>query len=328
MGKIKLAICLDDREYRDRFVKCLMNHYGERYELHVFEDAEELLTASGNGYHGFIVSESVAEKWTRCESDVEQTRRMLVLGEENQYREVYRIVQQMEMILGDVIEISGIREPSKTKVLGVFSLTEGHLQLPFAGMLADLCNEEGKAVLVDLQAYSGLDSITGEDQPGLEDIMAAREAGNLSKSRIHSAIGHHNSWDYIHPVKNTTYLQEGTPQMLEDIIQELSEGAEYTAIIVNLGEGFGSVQELITLCDTCYLLQPKGCVGSWREESLIRESRRRTCDEFLHRICRIQIPSVTGTEEDWESLANRWKWESPGDQLRHLIREAEHGQTM
>lgn len=321
MGKIKLAICLDDKEYRDRFVKCLMNHYRERYELHVFEEAEEVIGDSCYGYHGCIISESMAEKWKNCEH-------ILVLNEENRYQEVYRIVQQLETILGDAIEIPGTKEPSKKKVLGVFSLAEGHLQLPFATMLAELSGEDGKVILVDLQAYSGLASIAEDGRPGLEDVMAAREAGNLSKARMQAAIGNHHSWDYIYPVKNAVYLQEGNPQMLADIIRKLTEESEYMTIIINLGEGFGSMQDLIALCDTCYLLHPKGCVGSWREEGLIREARRRGSEELLHRIRRVETPTVTGEDEDWEILANRWKWEAMGDCVRHLIWEAEHGQTM
>ena len=42
MEKSKIAICIGDKKYQDRFVKCIMNHYANRYELHIFTDLEEL----------------------------------------------------------------------------------------------------------------------------------------------------------------------------------------------------------------------------------------------------------------------------------------------
>lgn len=42
MRRARLGLCIGDREYGDRFTSCLMNHYRDQLELHMFSQKEAL----------------------------------------------------------------------------------------------------------------------------------------------------------------------------------------------------------------------------------------------------------------------------------------------
>ena len=42
MKRIRLGVFFSDREYGDRFAACLMNHYRQQLELHIFSEPDAL----------------------------------------------------------------------------------------------------------------------------------------------------------------------------------------------------------------------------------------------------------------------------------------------
>ena len=42
MKKVRLGLCIGDNEYRLRFTNCIMNHYQEQVELHIYSENAEL----------------------------------------------------------------------------------------------------------------------------------------------------------------------------------------------------------------------------------------------------------------------------------------------
>lgn len=320
MGKIKIAICIGDAQYQERFVKCLMNHYKERYELHIFEEAAELQAKERKQYAGYILGEEVCQA---IELQEAEKANVLVLNEENKYQEVYKLIEALELLLGDYLaEVSG-GGVAKRRVVGVYSLTQPHMQMPFAALVSGIYAEQGKTILLDFQADSGLGAVAegGESELGMEDVMAISMAGNYSKSRLLSAIGRHRQWDYVYPVKNSRCLQEMRGEMVSNIIQLLGAELEYQTIVVNLGENAAAICELTEAFDACYFLYPKGDGGGWRERCYIEEMERRGKDDFLHRITRIEIPAVSGADADWEGVVEQWKWNNVGNIVRKIIWE-------
>ena len=48
---------------------------------------------------------------------------------------------------------------------------------------------------------------------------------------------------------------------------------------------------------------------------------RRGKEDVIHRIRRIEIPTVSVGDGNWEKLADQWKWGGLGDCLRKLAEE-------
>ena len=328
MGKIKIAICIGDAQYQERFVKCLMNHYRERYELHIFEEVAELLAVERRQYAGYILGEEAYQMLGVQETDAAN---ILVLNEENKYQEVYKLMEALELLLGDYLAAVSGGGNATRRVVGVYSLTQPHMQMPLAALVSGIYAEQGKTILLDFQADSGLRAIMedGEPELGMEDVMAIAMAGNYSKNRLLSAIGHSRQWDYVYPVKNAKCLQEVSGEMISNILQLLSTELEYRTIIVNLGDTAANICEVMQALDACYFLYPKGDGGSWRERNYIEEMERRGKDDVLHRITRIEVPAVSGADADWEGIVEQWKWNNVGTIVRKIVwEEAGCGQAV
>ncbi len=323
MGKVKLAICLDDAIYQERFVRCLMNHYKERYELHIFQRVLDLTQKELWECHGYILGEKAAEELHLSD---EQKNTALIVDDENKYQEVYKLIEKLEVSLsGEKIatERSCIKRQDKTDccIIGIYSFTLPHLQLPMAALLSGIYGSHGKAILLDFQSSSGFvkEDMLQEQNLGMEDLLAMAMGDSFHKGRCLSAIGHDSSWDYVHPVKSVKGLTELNSEMIRRVIRFLVEELEYDTVVINVGEGTIDIGEIMELCSQMYLLYPKGDTGSWREKSYVNEMERRGKDKILHRIHRIEIPSVAGADRSWESLVEQWKWNSIGDYLRKVI---------
>lgn len=325
MARLKLAICVEDGTYRERFVKCLMNHYREKYEFYVFESYQAFLREDRGQYDAFVLEGSSFEELGWEESKKEQT---ILLCEENKYWEVYKIMEGLESLPKAGYHKTGAEQAERRKVIGIFSFTTPHLQIPFAATMGTILGETQKTILIDLQEYSGLEiSREEKEQLGLEDMMAIATSGNYTKGRLLAAIEHHPPWDYVCPVKNSGCLLEGNSRVIRAVVELLTKELGYETVMINFGTTLVGLDEMPELCDDFYLLCSKGEVGAWREQHFVNEMERRGKTNVLDRICRIEIPSVSGADGDWERIAGQWKWGSVGDSLRRLIRAAKHSDT-
>lgn len=325
MGKVKLAICMEDETYQNRLVKCLMNHYDGRYELHIFKNPQELLEACDCDYAGFLIEDMVLEK---LEWSAQRRSHTFVLNESNKYQEVHVLMEEVEGVLECAPTVrSDIRE-SQFQIIGVYSFTLPHLQIPLAAMLAGIYAEQGKTIVVDMQANSGFCPVnqTSADKLGMEDVLAMAMSGEFGRSRVLSAIGRNKAWDYIYPVKNVKCLEEVNTKMIQNMTNFLNEDLGYQTIIFNISESIFCDAEWMRSCESVYLLYPKGDAGLWRERAYVDELERRGQSAMLCRICRIEIPSNLNTDGGWENLVEHWRWNGFCDYVRKTIREAKsHG---
>ncbi|MGN1155638.1 MAG: hypothetical protein ACI4TK_05640 [Agathobacter sp.] len=321
--KIKIAICLKDSIYQERFVRCLMNHYAKRYEFHVFKNLPELQEKDVDQYDGFILEncDSMELGW-----EEEKIQRTLMLAEENKYREVYRIMEAMEMLLSNRGVNLSVEKPVKPRIIGVYSATIPALQLPFAMMLNEILGERKRTIFVDLQEFSGF---CQDGELGLEDMMAMAATGNYVRGRTTSAIGHMQQWDYVFPLKNSRCLLEGKKEMFQSLAEHFISELGYEVILLNLGDIAMNLEGVTNICDQLFFLYPKGEAGEWREKRLFDELERKGEQDVLHRIQRMELPTVSGTDGDWKRLYEQWKWGSLGDVLRKIVWEDEsRGQIM
>ncbi len=64
------------------------------------------------------------------------------------------------------------------------------------------------------------------------------------------------------------------------------------------------------------MMQRKNGLGKWREQEFYNELGRRGYEAILDRISRVEIPLVTAV--DCEEIAQQWRWNEFGDQIRKL----------
>lgn len=338
MKKRKLAICIHDKEYQNRFLKCWMNHFKDSYEVHIFTNIEDDMRLEEQEYEVLLVDENTVET---IEAIKEYTGLIVCLVEnenvmqernpkENMYRlEKYQEVYKIEQWIRDKMqELRLLTVPygrfSKKQWIGVYSLDCELMQLPFAAMTAMEYGEKTKVLVVNLQAMSGMmletDDGNGElNGSSMEDLLTAVVTNSYTRARILGGIGHEQNWDYIYPAKNSECLAEASKDTYETMIQILSQELEYTTIILNFGTVFSGIFDLMELCDDFYLLTAKKDSTTWREKAFREEMRMHGKEEFLQKIKRVEIPHVFFANQTWYPLAHQWRWNPIGDNLRKCM---------
>lgn len=311
--KIRLAICLEDEVYKERLVRCLMRHYKEQYEFHVYPVFSELMEAKESVFDGYIL-----EKAAQGETELPEKilAKALCLEEEDKYKEVYKLMEEVEALLSNQGVSFAAAQKGKPMVIGVFSMELPTLQLPFAAMLSDILGEKKKTFFLDLQEYSGFLS---EGELGMEDMLAMAKTGNYTKGKERLAIGHDENWDYIYPMKNARCLLEAADENISNLVERLETEWGYEAIVINLGALVSSEKKVWSVCDKSYLLCSGKNTKTWREIQFTEEFERRGEDDVLHRIQRMEIPAVSCTGDDWKKLAKQWRWGELGNLVRNTV---------
>ena len=329
MKKEKIVVCIEDEEYQSRFVKCMMNHYKDRYEIYVVDEVTELEVLYGDEKNIVIISDRKT-----LPEDLQEKAKVLLLKEDmveevssesegiqytSKYQEVYKIVERIEMMSEKSIgKAYGKKGKKGVSMIGVFSLEKEAMQLPFSVLLAETYGDKGAVLLMDLQPYSGLSMGQSElDTPfGLEDLISVASTELYTTNRLMASIGHEQRWDYIFPAKNASYLSEVDGDVYQKIIRILFSEKGYEYVIVNFGASFSGMYEFMEQCEQFYLLKARGDSCSWREKAFLEELRRQGKEEFLRKIKWIDMPKEGIRENSWNQLAKTWLWSELGDQVR------------
>lgn len=344
MDKIKLAICMKDLEYQARFVNCFMNHYKHQYEVHVFTHLTELKMANPFEYAVIITGEYTTDEMADF---VERGEILLALTADEigdigdydsekiihaeKYQEVYKIEELLQRMVADRVGSKGPSgKKNQCKWIGVYALSQTEFQIPFAALLARLCGEEEKVLVLDLQNYSGLSSAEEETgHMGLEDLLSVAITGSYSKGRLLDCIGHESNWDYVYPVKNNQCLLEGTAELYDTLLEIFEKELDYQTIIINFGAMFPGHLALMEACQSIYLLAGKEGKRNWREEVFVRELERNGKEDMLYRIKRVTLPVVSANDAAWRDVTDKWYWNAFGEKMRQMMnKESSYGEAV
>ena len=330
MRKIRLGLYLEDQEYGERFAGCLMNHYQDRLELHLFTE-EQAALHSYAGLDGMVLSgwkESYADMQHRlpvvvlCDSEEEGRLQEGDLFFVDKYQEVNKIVDEILRHVGE--EIQDVRQNGrigqKLQTFAVYALAENEYQMPFAVTLASIMSEHEKVLLLDLQENSGLSQLLGEDrETGLEELLVMAESSRCSRTRMAGCIAHLDSIDIACCVCNTECLCEAQAETYRMLLQMLSQEMGYTTIIVNMGSRFVGFFEFLAESDSIFFMKSHGGLGQWREKEFCAELQKHTNVDPQEYIRSVEIPRVTVPMISCERLVEQWKWNELGDRLRRMM---------
>lgn len=335
MKKVRLGLCIGNREYANRFTSCLMNHFKEQFELHIYTDVKLLMKAA-ESFDAVVFSDYTGSLELikgdvplvyLCDTDEDVTK--IVEGGAclvDKYQEVNRIVDEILKQIGE--EIRQVKEngclQKSPQILAVYSLAENEYQLPFAVTLASILGEKERVLLLDLQENSGLsqlmncETISGY---GMEELFLMAESGSYSKGRLVSCIGHLEQTDVVYPVNNTECLCEVQNDTYQKLFQMLAQEMEYSTLILNMGSRFVGFFELLGGCQEVYLMKSRGGLGQWREQEFTAELEKHKTGRWKDNLREIQLPLMTSPMVSCERLIEQWKWNELGDSIRRMIPE-------
>ncbi len=324
--KTKLAICIADEQYQTRFVKCILKHYKESYEVHVINQEYDKETCDV-----MILDETSLESKSIIGEPfvlVLKERAGYEHGKENEsycytemYQEVYKIMEELEKAFSKEIGSLNVRRmTSDVQIIGVSSFDNCSLQVPFIALLAETLGEKQRVLVIDFQPYSGFETELEieDDYLGMEDILSVAVTECYTRNRLMASIGHEQKWDYIYPVKNVSCLTEITESIYKKLMELLKTEMCYNWIIVNFGTSFLEADFIMKECHSIYLLTERREERSWREESFLREIRRNGRDVNLDKFTWIEMPKEPMRENSWQALVKKWLWSEMGDFVRNI----------
>lgn len=329
-----VALCIEEKEYKERFENCWMHHYKHQYDVYLFSDIQELANTDTKEYE-VIVTDHVTKSglnelrkrgrkiivlWEK-QSDISDIKEIEEVVFVAKYQELYKIEEAVKhQIIID--ESSNKEKENNYKVVGVFSLDCERMQMPFAALAACEYGEKSDTLLINLQAYSGFESeVEISDVLRMEDLMTMSATGTFSRERVYGAIGHEQNWDYVYPPRNAEFLSEGDGNLYQKIVELMAKEFGYQTIIINFGAIFSGISELFEYCDEFYLLASKDG-SSWRERAFRKDLERKEKVLLIQRIKRIEITTLLRQEnQDWRRLMQKWRWSEMGDKLRKFIWE-------
>lgn len=329
MKRVRLGVYIPDREYAERFTGCLMKHYRQQLELHIYTEKEALQAAAG-GLDVILMEPCGLENaGISCpivclgdeESQVRPGTEEGCVQMVEKYQEVNRIVDEIMRQIGD--EVRGVQHSDKierVRMFAVYSLSENEYQMPLAVTLASILSERERVLILDLQENSGFSQLVGERQgQGLEELLVMAESGRFASGQMVSCIGHIEQADYVYPVKNTECLCEAEGTVYQSLIRVLAREMGYQTVILSLGSRFVGFFELLNECQEIYLVKPRGGLAQWRQREFLGELEAHGMEFAGERLHEVALPVLTSPAISCERLVEQWKWNEFGDRIRSMM---------
>ena len=327
MEKTKLAVCMEDEEYRQRFVRCMIKHYKDLFEIHVVNKVCELHTQENETIRAVIVGDD-NDKYLEFSKDyiclvLQEVRKECLDINENiyytdKYQEVYKIVKELQKVITKKTDDFSICVRQKElQRIGVFSLSKESMQLPFSVLLAEILGENHEVMFIDLQPFSGfIMDLEMEGSLGMEDLMSIAAREQYTAARLNASIGHEQKWEFIYPAKNASCFSDVGLENYQKLFSLLERELAYTYEIVNFGSMCSGMLELMESCQEIYMLTEKKEERNDRENHFLEEMRYRGKENLLQKIIWMEIPMGFGRTVYWKALVKQWLWSSLGDKIR------------
>lgn len=337
MQKIRIALLIGDAGYRNRLSSHILLHEKHRFELHLFSDAAQL-SADKRIYDVVLCADCIQEalflKETRQEpflylADLDEKEERLPEYEEKlrfieKYQNVNAIVDEILSEVGS--EVCQVKEGKKllrkSRVIGVYALSENEYQLPFLVTLASVLGEQNRVLILDLQENSGFlhlpQACREPESGGMEELLAMAESKQYTRSRIFSCIGHLDDADFVYPAQNSECLCEATSTMYLRLLQIIAEEFDYSMILLNMGSRFQGFFEVLNQCQNIYMMSKNRGLCQWREYEFAEEAKKRGYEQIMERITKVEIP-ISTIPMNCERIVEQWKWNELGDMIRRML---------
>lgn len=349
--RTSLGIIMEEEEYTNRFVACLIRYYGAEIELHQYSDWDQWKHARKEGVnHQVLLIDEAVYPQVQDEDMRELKSIMVVLGEDDftracaeaeereanqemaverknvywirKYQEVNHIMDAIWNLVakGKDENEQGQRIGTEKQLYGVYSLEQSGNQLPYAVTLGAILAEKESVLLIDLQENSGLRELSQKSaEQGLEEMLVMTMNHSLERENVLRCMERLEGVDYIFPPMNSEIISEMDGQTYQKMLEYIMQELDYSVVILNFGTRFQGFFEVANMCDELFLLQVKGRSGSLREAEFQKEIERRGYYELQERIHRVMLPGLVGANVGCERLIEKWKWDPIGDHIRAII---------
>lgn len=226
-------------------------------------------------------------------------------GENSESPAVIRKYQPAEDIVRSIIESCVDKEVRRTsaaigrpvRVVGVYSPSGGSGCSSFAIALSRLLNASGKTLYLNLNEFSGISSLTGEQcENGISDLLYHMKQQTLTPEKILAAVRSFEGIDYIPPLRFADDRSAVSGEEYVKLVNAVLKNTAYDAVVLCMQSYAGEASELMELCETVYIPCGRDRMSILQVtefEEYLRASGRQTLTEKVVRaILPEEIPSI------------------------------------
>ncbi len=141
-----------------------------------------------------------------------------------------------------------------SKIYGVFSPLSKSGKTSLAVTLGIMLAQEKPTLLISLEEFSGLGTMTGETGKGdLSDLMYYYCSGSYSAAHLAGIVRSLEGLDYVPPVRYPEDLELPKGEEVPGLLRKITMDSIYRNMVVDVGKCRKSTPEILSMCTTIYM---------------------------------------------------------------------------
>lgn len=331
MADLVLLLYFREEDYGKRFLHFLMKkrHPGIHPELVTGKD--RLVQRTAMTEKPLVILTDDASVQEGGKQNV-----ILLAGEQDRERKKIFQYQCAEGIYQELLTQLGLEgvpqqcpaEKQKRKGVVMLFSPEGSGVTVTSVMLSQFLGRQGKCLYLCLSAfpvfYSGeLQKEPAGPVPGLEELLFCADNG-LSQETIGSLVQKFGSADMIAPLCHFKDILDCSLEDWRRLFCALCTEGEYDTVVVEIGQVFESVMELLELGDSVWLLGRGDALGKIRDAEFRRFCHMEKREQLLERIEWLRLPKGWEEWEEQLSVQSLEEWGSNAQMMQEIQDLWEH----
>lgn len=325
-----IAVYDVDPLYAARFAEVVNQKEKIPFEVMAFRSMEKLKSYVKNNRVEMLLISSLVGKEEIEELGIKRVVSLAdgeTLEADMEFKSIYKY-QSSDNIIREVLacycEVKGEALPmtmlSNTTIIGVYSPVGRCLKTSFALTMGQLLAQNGRALYLTLEEYSGLAALAHtEYQADLSDLMYYYNQGTYNVLRLNSVLHSMGELDYIPPARYPEDLAQMGAEQMAGLIRRIAEESTYETVILDMGNYGRKVFPLLHACTVVYMPVKEDSVSMAKLEEFYQHMDSSGNGELKEKIKKLKLPyhSSFGRRENYlEQLL----WGELGDYVRQLLK--------
>ena len=319
-----IAVLDEDKRFADRLARMANKNGRLPFEVIAFSSPEKL---------GAFSEKSPVEILLLGEGmkpgDVEAKKQM-ILSEKPGPGEIYRFQSGDDIIREVMNTYSAGKKPEALRPAKGAPLFTVYSPLGLRGetllglSLALVLSERGRTLYVNLEDFSGLRELSGEEtRRDLSDLIYHREQGTLSETALSAVVHSCRNMDWIPPVRYPEDLPPGSEKSLAGLMEDLAGMPGYRYLVADCGQSRRLSAGVLEQAKRIYLPVREDPVSEARIREFFAYLKASGREETAGRIRRVHLPEEELLPGSFpENLAGR----AMRDLAMRLVKEEENGE--
>ncbi|MBP3729732.1 MAG: hypothetical protein J6H18_05670 [Lachnospiraceae bacterium] len=293
MSNQRLFLLHSDRVFLDRFSSYLEKKAKIGLRCSCFTDEKEML----GQLEEITPSLMIVREGCPLEAAKERGIPVLVFSEGTEeegegrfplYRAMDKQIRQIRRYLKQ--DGSQSRDPLPCRILGFYSPVHGAGQSVSAILTGLFLGEQGPALLLNLERYSGLKEMLPFENGGLSDLLYFARIQADPLEHLPELTEYYGSLALIPPARNPEDLLEMSREDWRFLLGRIRESGLYRFILLDIGDGIRKTEDLLDLCDRIYVPLREDRLALTKLEEWREDLGDKKGEAFLSRLRPYRLP--------------------------------------